>query len=120
MEVMDYYHIRDEVIPQGNVEELEKFLTSESFDVCDIASLLGSALYYENQNMIAAINLKVRQKEINLAERDVLEGAYNARCRETGKRNPDCCISYCDFDDTLYQKYKERYPRIFNRRTPSN
>lgn len=92
----DFYDIRDNVIPEGNMTEFDKWIDNfeaknenlTNGDVVNIntantiETLLGTAIYHGNTIVVAKLNMIIRNCKIKINKMKTLEHIYYASCRE--------------------------------------
>lgn len=72
---MKYYDLRDIAIPQGDINTVEKYLdTFVDYDEYDLNELLGVAVYHKNNNVIAMLNLFIREHNVPTTKMGILRG----------------------------------------------
>jgi len=114
-----FYDIRDKIIPNGNVNDFEKWLSCNETNLVKteyiymIESFYGAAISYNNTQIIAIINLFVRENNIIVDESKVLEHIYNADCRERSTKHPNHEINFCDFNEKMLEKYSMMHKHKF-------
>lgn len=107
----DFYELRDNIIPQGDNINFDRIMAKqgEKYKCSQYNDLMGTALAFNNIYAIASLNLLVREFNIPTTIEEILKGMYYAMCRDNSTKNPDCCISYEEFDlkvrDDLYDRY---------------
>lgn len=110
----DFFDIRDKSIKEGNVEELKKFLLPNVLKTWQVETLVGTALYHNQLNMIALLNLHIRENNIKMEKINVLEQVYYAKCRnDSSKRPKGMCVSYLSFNDYIKEHQMEEYWNVF-------
>ena len=112
---IDFYDIRDEIIPNGQNILFKKYIDENSLKTYDIETFYGVAVFHSNHIAISLINLYVRENDIKIDKTNVLRSIYWAECRDFGSRRKNCCISYCEFDNEIEYKYRCAYKDIFNK-----
>lgn len=102
--------MRDECIPDCNVEALEIYLNSRP-NRNIIEELLGAAVYHKHNVMISIINLYIRENDIHLTKMGILESIYYAQCRDISSHasKRGSLISCQSFDKIDKESYMHEY-----------
>ena len=115
-------NIRDNIIPQGKTEELNKYLENDilknKIQLTDIIeTFYGSAVSANNIQIISLLNLFVRENNIKINKFNVIKQIYYADCRyEYDKKLKlyGCRLQFGLFDNKIQQKYIDKYCSMFN------
>ena len=70
------------IISNNKINIFEKYITNKlnNIEKIDINTILGFCIGYQNNIMIAILNLKIREYDIKINRMFVLEGIYKAEC----------------------------------------
>ena len=110
-----FFNIRDEIIPNKNTEYFEKYLyRNHIITSANIEELYGAAIYHDEIRAVALLNLYVREHNIKINKRSVIENIFWAYARE--KYNKGLELGYRSefvYCKQVESKYYERYYDIF-------
>lgn len=112
---MNYFKIRDDVL---NNTELKKYLDSnDNIKPQNIGSLLGESIVNKNTIGVSLLNLYIRENNIKITKKDILEGIYWSECREKSReeRFNNVILDFCDFTNEIYNKYYIKYNYMFKK-----
>lgn len=121
---MYYYNIFNmdniyEIIKNNKINIFEKYITKklDNNEKIDINNILGFCIGYQNNIMIAILNLKIREYDIKINRMSVLEGIYQVDCHksyeEECKYSKDIQINFVPFR-MMTLNYINQYWNIFN------
>jgi hypothetical protein len=121
---MDFFEIRDDVVPNNKIEDFKKYLlelenenkNGNKFNEYDLEQLLGAAIFHKNDIIISLINLLIRDYNIVLEKNNILEGIYYAECRKKSvdRNNKDIIVCYTKFNESLQNEYHDKYKHLFD------
>ena len=111
------YNIRDNIIPLGKIEELNKYLENDIFlekiQLTDIIeTFYGSAVSANNIQIISLLNLFIRENNIKINKFNVIKEIYYADFRyEYDKKIKlyECRLQLGSFDNKIQQEYIDKY-----------
>ena len=117
------YKIRDNIIPLGKEKELQKYLDNNIFLekrlVSDIIeTFYGCAISANNIQIIALLNLFVRENNIKIKKSNVIQEIYYADFRneyDKQKKLYGCRIELGSFSDEKQEEYIYKYWSMFNK-----
>lgn len=79
----------------------------------DMQYMMGNALFWNNSIAFALLRPVSKEYPFELTKHDVIKGAYNAYCRECGRKweemHPGGCIEMCNFDEGYGLVFKSIY-----------
>ena len=108
-----------ELISNNKINIFEKNITKKlnNNEKIDINNILGFCIGYQNNIMIAILNLKIREYDIKINRMCVLEGIHKAECYksydEACKYSKDIQINFQPFR-MMAVNYINEYWNIFN------
>jgi predicted metal-binding protein len=109
-----YYDIN---ICNISIPDFENWLDKSKEDLIKktyiISDLYGTAISFNNIQIIALLNLFVKENNVIINKTEVLESIYHADCRQESARNKDCLIKFRSFDDIIKKEYEDKYIKIF-------
>jgi len=117
------YKIRDNIIPLGKEKELQKYLDNNIFLekrlVSDIIeTFYGCAISANNIQIIALLNLFVRENNIKIKKSNVIQEIYYADFRNEYDKQMKlygCRIELGSFSDEKQEEYIYKYWSMFNK-----
>ncbi len=117
------YNIRDNLIPQGKTKELKKYLDYNIFLEKRLVSEIietfyGSAISANNIQIIALLNLFVRENNIKINKSNVIDEIYYANFRneyEYQLKLYGCRIELDSFSNKIQEEYIFKYWNIFEK-----
>jgi len=112
---IEFYDVRDEIIPNGKNAQLEKFLNeSKRLTQCNIESLIGASIAESNHIATSLLNLYREENNIPIDKSGILESIYWAECRRISAKNKGyLCISWREFDEDIENEYMWVFRDIF-------
>jgi hypothetical protein len=118
--IKDKYDIRDNIIPLNKIKELKNYLDynymilHEKFDT--IETFYGSAISENNIQIIALLNLFVRENNIKISKFNVINEIYYADFRKEYSKQLKlfgCRIELVSFSNEIQEEYIGKYWNMF-------
>jgi hypothetical protein len=119
---MDFFNIRDKSIPNNDIDSLKKYLDKLEINIQNtrkitfqIEKFLSTAIFHNNSIIISILNLFIREYNIIIDKKNILENIYWAKIRDKQANNKytrECC-TYYDFCESDYLEYLAKYPDLF-------
>ena len=92
-------------------KELQQEKTSQEM-TADIEYLLGSSIFNDNQVMTSLINIFIRDNDIKINKKRILNNIYGYSCYRDSANNPGTMSQYQSFE-SVYPDYRRRYTDLF-------
>ena len=132
--MLDIYEIRNNIIPQNKIKEFEHYLNQldkliepiepNNFEPnkpnnikAIIEILYGGSIYVNNIQMIALLNLFVRENNICVSKDNIIEEIYYAECRSEYNNGLlyGCRMQFGPFKDKIKDEYIQIYSYLFKK-----
>ena len=81
-----FFDIRDNIIPNGKINEFKEWLNSQDQTLAGSDELVGAAIYHNEINILALLSLFIRENKIDFDKEDIYKSAYYAHCREKSSK----------------------------------
>jgi hypothetical protein len=108
-----------DIISNNKINIFEKYINKilNNNEKIDINNILGYCIGYQNNIMIAILNLKIKEYDMKINRMHVLKGIYSADCHksyeESCKYDKDIQINFKPFR-MMDVNYINQYWNIFN------
>ena len=107
------YLLEMDVAHKKYVIQIEKIKKERKRTTLNIEEMLGCAIYKKNDPLISQINLFIKDNNINIDKKRVVESIYWAGNRENSRKHKNTLTTYGEFTDDMYREYKDKYNVYF-------